>query len=145
MDERNLPRPAGDVVDDGVPATEEVRDEVLRTGDTGVADMPMPDRPWAARDWGTTEFEERSGEPLGVRLAREIPEGADPGDPGSNRVWEAGAGDDLVDFEDESVGDLEGARYDSLSAEEAAMHVRGDDEGLGLNRDPDPGYLDERP
>jgi hypothetical protein len=52
MSERKLPRPSGDAVDDGVPATEEVRDEVLRTGDAGVADMPMPDRPLGADDWG---------------------------------------------------------------------------------------------
>ena len=98
MTERKLPRPAGDVVEDGVPATEEVRDEVLRTGDTGVADMPMPDRPLGADSWGITDFEERNGEPLGRRLARERPDGPD-------------------------LFDDDGARSDSLSAEEAAMHI----------------------
>ena len=98
MTERKLPRPAGDVVEDGVPATEEVRDEVLRTGDAGVADMPMPDRPMGVDAWGTTEFEERHGEPLGRRLARERPDGRDR--PAAD-----------------------GADHDSLSAEEAAMHV----------------------
>ncbi|MDQ1507591.1 MAG: hypothetical protein QOD57_5318 [Actinomycetota bacterium] len=98
MTERKLPRPAGDVVEDGVPATEEVRDEVLRTGDAGVADMPMPDRPLGADSWGITDFEERNGEPLARRLARERPEGRDF------------ATDD-------------GAISDTLSAEEAAMHV----------------------
>ena len=58
MSERKLPRPSGDVVDDGVPATEEVRDEVLRTGDAGVADMPVPDRPLGADDWGITDLAE---------------------------------------------------------------------------------------
>jgi hypothetical protein len=96
MTERDLPRPAGDVVDDGVPATEEVRDEVLRTGDAGVADMPMPDRPLGADQWGITEMEERMGESLDRRLAREVPD-APPG---------ADAG-----------------RYDTMSAEEAAMHI----------------------
>ena len=67
MSEQKLPRPAGDVVDDGVPATEEVRDEVLRTGDSGVADMPMPDRPMGADEWGITDMEQSSGEPLDVR------------------------------------------------------------------------------
>jgi hypothetical protein len=99
MSERKLPRPSGDVVDDGVPATEEVRDEVLRTGDAGVADMPMPDRPLGADDWGITDMEEAGGEPLDVRLARERPDGRDR------------SGDDGVDS-------------DTLSAEEAAMHVR---------------------
>jgi hypothetical protein len=99
MTERKLPRPSGDVVEDGVPATEEVRDEVLRTGDTGVADMPMPDRPLGADEWGTTSFEESSGESLDRRLARERPDGPDR------------SRDDNVD-------------YDTLSAEEAAMRVQ---------------------
>ncbi len=103
MTERKLPRPAGDVVEDGVPATEEVRDDVLRTGDAGVADMPMPDRPLGADSWGITDFEERSGEPLGRRLARERPDGRDRS-------------------EDDGVG------YDSLSAEEAAVHIRSEDD-----------------
>ena len=103
MTERKLPRPSGDVVEDGVPATEEVRDELLRTGDTGVADMPIPDEPLGADSWGVTEFEERHGEPLGLRLGRELPDGQDV------------AGDD-------------GAPYDSLSAEEAAMHIVEDDQ-----------------
>lgn len=102
MTERKLPRPAGDVVEDGVPATEEVRDEMLRTGDAGVADMPMPDRPLGADSWGITEFEERQGEPLDVRVNRERPDGRDRGNDGSP--------------------------YDSLSAEEAAMHLV-EDEG----------------
>ena len=97
MTERKLPRPAGDVVEDGVPATEEVRDETLRTGDTGVADMPMPDRPLGADRWGVTGFEERHGEPLDRRLAHERPEGQE-------------APDDVV-------------ASDTLSAEEAAMHI----------------------
>lgn len=98
MTERKLPRPAGDVVEDGVPATEEVRDEILRTGDAGVADMPMPDEPIGSDSWGITELEERQGEPLDVRLGQERPEGRD------------GSGND-------------GSSFDSLSAEEAAMHV----------------------
>lgn len=109
MTERKLPRPSGDVVEDGVPATEEVRDEVLRTGDTGVADMPMPDEPIGADDWGITEFEERAGEPLDVRLARERPDGVDrPGD--------------------------DGAGYDTLTAEEAAVNVRDQDDLTGGER-----------
>ena len=101
MSEQKLPRPAGDVVDDGVPATEEVRDEVLRTGDSGVADMPMPDRPMGAEEWGITDLEQSSGEPLDVRLSRERPDGPDH------------SRDD-------------GITSDTLSAEEAAMHVRDD-------------------
>lgn len=109
MTERKLPRPSGDVVEDGVPATEEVREEQLRTGDSGVADMPMPDRPLGADDWGITDMEQRSGDPLDRRLARERPEGPD-------RSEDDGAG------------------YDSLSAEEAAVNVRDEDFLMGGER-----------
>jgi hypothetical protein len=103
MTERKLPRPAGDVVEDGVPAIEEVRDEVLRTGYLDVGDMPMPDRPLGVDQWGITDMEERSGEPLDRRVAHERPEGRD-----------IAADDGLVD--------------DTLSAEEAAMHVVDEDD-----------------
>ena len=122
MTEPKLPRPSGDAVDDGVPATEEVRDEVLRTGDAGVADMPMPDEPMGVDEWGVTEFEERSGEPMSRRLARET---ADAGVTGADglRFSEPGAEVDFTDVEPASVADADFARYDTLSAEEAAMHV----------------------
>ena len=124
MTERDLPRPAGDVVEDGVPATEEVRDEVLRTGDAGVADMPMPDRPLGADEWGITEFEERSGEPLGLRLSRETPDDAGRFNTGEGRRFsEPGADADYDDIEADAVADPDANRYDTLSAEEAAMHI----------------------
>jgi len=109
MTERKLPRPSGDVVEDGIPATEEVRDEVLRTGDIGVADMPMPDRAMGAEEWGTTGFEERTGESLDRRLARERPDGPDR-------------------FPDDDTVS------DTLSAEEAAVHVRDEDFLTGEGR-----------
>lgn len=123
MTERDLPRPAGDVVEDGVPATEEVRDELLRTGDPAVGDMPMPDEPLAVDDWGTTEFEERSGESLGRRLARETPDhGRFDSDEGT-RFSEPDADADYADLEADAVGDADISRYDTVSAEEAAMHI----------------------
>ena len=127
MTERKLPRPSGDVVEDGVPATEEVRDEVLRTGDAGVADMPMPDEPIGTDDWGLTESEERTGEPLGRRLARETPEPGVSGDVPGQRFSEPDADADDEDIEGASVADLDIGRYDSMSAEEAAMHVIDDE------------------
>ncbi len=126
MTERNFPRPSGDVVEDGVPATEEVRDEILRTDDPGVADMPMPDEPLGADEWGITEFEERAGEPMDLRLARETPDLGRSGADG-HRLSEPGADADYNDLEADSVADADVARYDTLSAEEAAMHVVDDD------------------
>ena len=128
MTERDLPRPAGDVVEDGIPATEEVRDEMLRTGDTGVADMPMPDRPLGADEWGITDMEERMGESLDRRLAREEPDvPARAGDDGGRRFSEPGADVDYEDVEAASVADDDIGRYDTASAEEAAMHVIDED------------------
>lgn len=128
MTEGNLPRPAGDVVEDGIPATEEVRDEVLRTGDTGLADMPMPDRPMGVEAWGTTGFEERSGEPLGTRLAHELPDVGEAGFDAGERFLEPGADTGFDDLEADSIGEVDHGRYDTLSAEEAAMHVVDEDD-----------------
>jgi hypothetical protein len=128
MMERDLPRPAGDVVEDGVPATEEVRDELLRTGDPAVGDMPMPDEPLAVDDWGTTEFEERTGEPLGERLARETPDVGRFNTDEGTRFSEPGADADFADDEADAVGDLDISQYDTVSAEEAAMHIVDEDD-----------------
>jgi hypothetical protein len=151
MDDRDLARPAPDLADDGVPATEEVRDEALRTGDPGVAAMPAPDRPWGAEDWGTTDLEQREGEPLDVRLRRENPDREPPARPGA-RVHEPGTDDaydesfidveaDAIDVEADVVGELDFTSADMLSPEEAAMTVR--DSAPGGTYDDSPGYLDE--
>ena len=128
MTERDLPRPAGDVVEDGVPATEEVRDELLRTGDPAVGDMPMPDEPLAVDEWGTTEFEERTGEHLGVRLARETPDAGPFNTDEATRFSEPGADTDYSDLEGDAVGDIDVSHYDTVSAEEAAMHIVDEDQ-----------------
>jgi hypothetical protein len=99
------------------------------------------DRPWAVGDWGTTEWEEATGESLDGRLARELPQADEPD------------GDDLGDASDtdgelidDEVGDVRAGRLvdgggswsdlepelyavdtgidsGAASAEEAAMHV----------------------
>lgn len=140
MESRNLPRPAPDLVDDGVPATEEVPEELLQTGDAGVGDMPAPDRPWGAEEWGTTGLEERAGEPLDVRLRRERPERERPAEGGA-RVSEPGADETWADAEADAVGELDLSQPDSLAPEEAAMTVR-EDPG-GLTDDARPGYLED--
>ena len=139
MEQRREGRPAPDLADDGVPATEEVRDEVLRTGDSGVGDVPAPDRPWGTDEWGTTDFEQREGEPLGGRLRRENPD-REPGPAGGGRVSEPGADEDFADVEADAVGELDPDQGDSLSPEEAAMSIR--DDLPGGTDDAGPGYLD---
>lgn len=113
VDRHNLPRPAPEVTEDGIPATSEIPEEVLLTGDPLEGELPPLDHPQAVTDWGTTAAEQL-GEPLEVRLRREVPDAA--------------------------PDDEDGGIEDSLSAEEAAMRVVEDPSGL--NYDPDPGYLD---
>ena len=139
MEERHAGRPAPDLADDGVPATEEVRDEVLRTGDAGVGDVPAPDRPWGAGEWGTTDLEQQAGEPMDGRLRREIPD-REPGAAGGGRFSEPGMEDSSFDDEPDAVGELDPSQADLLSPEEAAMSIR--DHAPGGTDDPDPGYLD---
>jgi hypothetical protein len=139
MSERSQPRPGPDVVEDGIPATEEVRNEILQTDDpAGVGDMPMGDDPWGSTDWGTTDREQREGEPLGVRLDRETPDVQETAGAGV-RVYETGA-EGLTDVEPDAVAELDTFAYDTLSPEEAAMTVREDPGGLTYD---DPGYLDD--
>lgn len=117
--------------------------------DTAVDDVldegySPPERPWALGNWGFTEREARGHEPLGARLARELPEVAlDQGDglgdtedtdgePYDDEVGTARAGR-LVEYS----GDFDDYRYlyavdvgvdgGSASAEEAAIHVVPDD------------------
>jgi hypothetical protein len=143
MDDRDLVRPAPDLADDGIPATEEVRYEVLRTGDPGVGQMPVPDRPWGAEEWGTTDFEQLEGEPLDGRLRRENPDRERLTSAGG-RLYEAGADGDerFVDVEADMVGELDLGHDDMLSPEEAAITVR--DHAPGGTYDDSPGYLDEK-
>jgi hypothetical protein len=142
VDRQNLPRPAPEVTTDGVPAVEEIPEDVLLTGDPVEGDMPPLDRPQAVKDWGTTASEQLGQEPLDVRVAREIPDvGAEENDYTDRQFLEPGADAGLTDDEPDSVGEADAGLEDTLSAEEAAMQVV--DEPPGMNYDPDPGYVDD--
>ena len=130
-------------------------DAQLDQGDTldtrGVAD-PLDEgyspveRPWAVDDFGTTAREEAEGEDLDHRLAREVPDIGDDdeglgdtsdtdgelrddqvGDRRSGRLVasdEGGVTDDDPDAWASDIG-IDGA---GASAEEAAVHVVGDED-----------------
>ena len=141
VDRQNLPRPAPEVSEDGVPSIEEIPENVLLTGDPVEGEMPPLDRPQAVKDWGTTASEQLGQEPLDVRVAREVPDvGMGAGDYADRQFLEPGADAGLGDDEADSVGEADGGLEDTLSAEEAAMQVV--DEPPGMNYDPDPGYVD---
>lgn len=111
-------RPAPDLVEDGVPATSD--DPPHLPMDAYEGEPPPLDVPQGVDEWGTTTAEERLGESVRVRAAREEP-------------------DVLDELEgDEAAGTgIAGA----LSAEEAALHVDDEPEALGMSFAPDPGYL----
>jgi hypothetical protein len=120
-----------DTLDDsgGVP-------DVLDTG------WSPAERPWAVDDWGTTEWEESTGESLGGRLARELPENQpdegdglgdtsdtdgellddEVGDERAGRLEDLDGGD-ATDTESALLARDEGIDGGAASAEEAAVHV----------------------
>ncbi|MGY1602188.1 DUF5709 domain-containing protein [Geodermatophilus sp. SYSU D00815] len=107
------------------------------------------DTPVASTDFGMTEAEEEAGESLDGRLARELPDraaeddGFDDGlgdvvgtdgelrddEVGGDRAGRLSAGDDgYGDTESELWAEDEGIDGAGASAEEAAVHVVGDDD-----------------
>lgn len=99
------------------------------------------ERPWASNDWGTTAEEERLGESIDGRVARELPDLAyDEDDDGlgdtedtdgellDDEVGDLRAGRLLeVDGDDELVATDVGIDGAAASAEEAAVNVVPDD------------------
>jgi Family of unknown function (DUF5709) len=99
------------------------------------------ERPWAVDDWGTTEWEESTGESLAGRLARELPQAADDegdglgdasdtdgeliddevGEVRAGRLVEGDGG--WTDVEPELYAVDAGIDSGAASAEEAAVHV----------------------
>lgn len=139
-DRQNLPRPAPEVVEAGVPATDEIPEDVLMTGDPLEGELPPLDRPQAVTDWGTTASEQLASEPLDVRVAREEPDFETADVYADRQFLEPGAEGGLADDEADVLGEADAGLEDSLSAEESAMRVV--DEPPGMNYDPDPGYID---
>lgn len=133
-----LPDPSDPFEDAGLAAGESGEPGKRITGDPQ-DDMAVPgDTPLAVDEFGTTAEEEREGEPLDLRLSREVPdldpaapadtsESADqpyPADPEERvgRIVETdeGAG---PDNEDTAVAHDVGTDRGGFTAEERAMHV----------------------
>ena len=140
VDRQNLPRPAPELTEDGVPAIDEIPADVLLTGDPLEGELPPLDRPQGATDWGTTAAEQLADEPLDVRLAREEPEVGTADFHADAQFLEPGADGGLMDDEADVLGEADAGLQDTLSAEESAMRIV--DEPPGMNYDPDPGYID---
>jgi hypothetical protein len=140
---RPEPDPYSRFEDEGIPDLQGGRPEQEWAIDP--EEEPLPgDRPTAIDDYGTTAEEQLRGEPLDLRLAREVPEaqpvfGPDahvkPGRRDEPPPWEwedtrhAGriiAPDEGIgaDREDEEVAWEAGPDAGGYSAEEAAMHIK---------------------
>ena len=139
-DRQNLPRPAPEVTEDGIPAIAEIPEDVLLTGDPLEGELPPLDRPQAVTTWGTTASEQLASEPLDARLAREVPDVEMAEVYADRQFLEPGADGGLTDDEADVLGEADGGLEDTLSAEESAMRIV--DEPPGMNYDPDPGYID---
>lgn len=120
---------------EGVPDLEGPLPGKERTGDPQDGASPPNYRPKAVNDWGTTAAEQRRLEPLDVRIRREQPDlgasdvGFDPDawqDP-IRIVDDADTDVGLRDDESELVA-LAGGDADDLSAEEAALHIEGEED-----------------
>jgi hypothetical protein len=141
-DRQNLPRPAPEVSEDGVPSIEEIPADVLRTGDPLEGELPPLDHPQGVNAWGTTASEQLGSEPLERRVAHEVPD-VEAGDTAADvQFLEPGADGGLGDDEADLLGEADAGFEDTLSAEEAAMRIV--DEPPGMNYDPDPGYVEDQ-
>ena len=139
-DRSDLPRPAPDIAEDGVPSVSEVREDVRRTGDTMEGESPPLDQSQGV-EGHTTAADQRAGDSFRERVAREQPERWPADDHVGRQILEPGAGQGLTDGEADAVGEMDGVVEDTLSPEESAMRVE-DDPG-GLTDDAGPGYLDD--
>jgi hypothetical protein len=108
--------------DEGIPDPGDLTPEQEATGQLDLTTEPPHDSPLGAEGWGTTVEEQREGEPLAGRLARELPD-AYPTEPGPEvgRLVEPDEGvrsDTDAELLASDSGDTAG-----LSAEEAALHL----------------------
>ena len=135
------PRPAPDIVEPGIPAVDEVPEEMARTGETMEGEIPPLDRPQAAAEWGTTAAEQRGSEPVADRVAREEPDVLAPSEEQVRPLVEPGAEGGVPDLEPAAVGEEEPLLEDALAPEESAM--RPTTELPGATDTAGPGYLED--
>lgn len=107
--------------DEGMPDLEGPLPEKAATGDPQEGLAPPGDAPRASVDFGTTAEEQRHGESLDLRIARENPDTPATEDPEVPLL----AGDPVLDDREEQLVDidLQGDPALGRSAEEEAVHV----------------------
>jgi hypothetical protein len=112
--------------DEGMPDLDGPLDEKVVTGDPQEGLAPPNDAPRASVDFGTTAEEQRHGESLDMRIAREVPDDAAEAAAGTSQddVPEL-VGDPVLDDHEAELVDEDVRQSASLghSAEEDAIHV----------------------
>ncbi len=139
MDDQIVPEEEALPEDEGIPEHGGPARGKRETGDQQEGLLPPRDEPQAADDFGTTATEQREGEPLDDRLAEEQPDlepqtAATPG-----RLVEEASG--VTDREKDEVAEEAEQDREALTAEEGAMRV--EEEPEGLTEGPDR-YVEER-
>ena len=139
--EEQLPRPAPDVTEAGVPAVDEVPEEMMRTGEMPEGEMPPLEHPQGVEEYGTTAAEERRPEPIQDRVIREEPDVTAPTGAGVGPVVAPDTAGGVLDPDTDMMGDEETMVDDTVAPEEAAL--RQTEDLPGATYDATPGYLDE--
>jgi hypothetical protein len=112
--------------DEGMPDLKGPLDEKVITGDPQEGLPPPDDAPRASVDFGITAEEQRHGESLDQRLAREEPDDVAGAAAGSSRPDAPELAGDLASADDEAEmvdEDVRQSRSSGHSAEEDAVHV----------------------
>ena len=122
--------------DEGIPDLDQTLPQKEMTGDPQEGLMVPRDEPRAAEETGTTAEEQREGETLDERLAREQEEGPGLREDAGTLVED---GDGSVDEEKDFVAD-DAPAPEGRTAEEAALRV--EPEAPGAVEGPD-SYLEE--
>lgn len=139
--EEQSPRPAPDIIEPGVPAVDEVPEEMLRTGEMPEGEVPPLEHPQGVEEYGTVAAEERRPETLEDRLAREEPDVTAPAGAGVGPVVEPDTAGGVLDPDTDVVGDEDTMVDDTLAPEEAAL--RQTEDLPGATYDATPGYIEE--
>jgi hypothetical protein len=120
--------PRSEFEDEGIPDLQDGFPEQQWAEDPQQAPLPG-DEPVAVDDYGTTETEQREGEPLDGRLRREEPDPAldvDPGEGGTSSAAGRLVGKDegvRDDTEKDAVADDVGYDTGGFTAEEDAVRI----------------------
>lgn len=133
-----FPEAPSEMQAEGVPDQQTGLDSKRITGDEQEGMAPPRDSATAVDDFGTTAAEQQEGEPLDLRLQREVPDvdATTPPDESAaaDEPFSEAAGQDVGrlvqpdqggrgDLEKDSVGTDAGTSGGGFSAEEAAIHV----------------------